>query len=81
MGLARDVAMKLAIQTVLGAAKLVKDTAQHPTTLKDQVTTPGGTTICAVHELEERGLRAMLISAVVTATERSRALNAIAKGK
>jgi len=43
--------------------------------LRDQVTTPGGTTIAAVHELEERGLRAMLISAVVTATEQSRRLN------
>jgi pyrroline-5-carboxylate reductase len=79
MGLPREVAMKLATQTVFGAAKLVKDTGQHPATLKDQVTTPGGTTISAVHELEERGLRAMLISAVVTATERSRALNAIAR--
>ena len=79
MGLPREVAMKLATQTVLGAAKLVKDTGLHPATLKDQVTTPGGTTISAVHELEERGLRAMLISAVVTATERSRALNTIAR--
>lgn len=79
MGLPRDVAMKLATQTVFGAAKLVKETGQHPATLKDQVTTPGGTTISAVHELEERGLRAMLISAVVTATERSRALNALAR--
>ena len=79
MGLPRDVAMKLATQTVFGAAKLVKETGAHPATLKDQVTTPGGTTIAAVHELEERGLRAMLISAVVTATERSRALNAIAR--
>ncbi len=75
MGLPRDVAMKLATQTVFGAAKLVRDTGAHPATLKDQVTTPGGTTIAAVHELEERGLRAMLISAVVTATERSRELN------
>jgi pyrroline-5-carboxylate reductase len=81
MGLPREIAMKLAVQTVLGAAKLVKETGQHPATLKDQVTTPGGTTISAVHELEERGLRAMLISAVVTATERSRALNAIARGR
>jgi pyrroline-5-carboxylate reductase len=75
MGLPRDVAMKLATQTVLGAARLVKETGQHPATLRDQVTTPGGTTIAAVHELEERGLRAMLISAVVTATEQSRRLN------
>ena len=79
MGIPREIAMKLAVQTVLGAAKLVKETGAHPATLRDQVTTPGGTTISAVHELEERGLRAMLISAVVTATERSRALNAIAR--
>ena len=81
MGLPGDIAMKLATQTVFGAAKLVKETGEHPAALKDQVTTPGGTTISAVHELEERGLRAMLISAVVTATERSKALNAAAKKK
>ncbi|MBI4606669.1 MAG: pyrroline-5-carboxylate reductase [Planctomycetes bacterium] len=81
VGLPRDVAMRLATQTVFGAAKLVKETGQHPAALKDQVTTPGGTTIAAVHELEERGLRAMLISAVVTATERSRDLNTIARRK
>jgi pyrroline-5-carboxylate reductase len=74
MGLPREIAMKLATQTVFGAAKLVRETGQHPATLKDQVTTPGGTTISAIHELEERGLRAMLISAVVTATLRSREL-------
>ena len=81
MGLAREIAMKLATQTVLGAAKLVKETGQHPATLKDQVTTPGGTTISAIHELEERGLRAMLISAVVTATNRSKELNLAARAK
>jgi pyrroline-5-carboxylate reductase len=75
MGLPRDVAMKLATQTVVGASQLVKESGEHPASLRDQVTTPGGTTIAAVHELEERGLRAMLISAVVTATEQSRALN------
>jgi pyrroline-5-carboxylate reductase len=67
--------MKLATQTVVGASRLVKESGEHPATLRDQVTTPGGTTIAAVHELEERGLRAMLISAVVTATEQSKALN------
>ena len=81
MGLPREVAMKLATQTVFGAAKLVKETGVHPATLKDRVTTPGGTTIAAVHELEERGLRAMLMRAVVTATERSRALNDAAREK
>jgi len=81
MGLPRNVAMTLATQTVLGAAKLVRETGEHPATLRDQVTTPGGTTISAVHELEERGLRAMLISAVVTATERSKELNRRAREK
>ena len=81
MGLPRNVAMTLATQTVLGAAKLVRETGEHPATLRDQVTTPGGTTISAVHELEERGLRAMLISAVVTATERSQELNRLAREK
>ncbi len=79
MGLPRNVAMTLATQTVMGAAKLVRETGEHPATLRDQVTTPGGTTISAVHELEERGLRAMLISAVVTATKRSEELNRMAK--
>lgn len=79
MGLPREIALKLAVQTVLGAAKLVKETGVHPATLRDQVTTPGGTTISAIHELEERGLRAMLISAVVTATEKSRELAAQAR--
>jgi pyrroline-5-carboxylate reductase len=79
MGLPRDVAMTLATHTVLGAAKLVAETGAHPATLRDQVTTPGGTTIAAIHELEERGLRAMLISAVVTATEKSRDLNRAAR--
>ena len=79
MGLPREVAMTLATQTVFGASKLVRETGQHPAVLKDQVTTPGGTTISALHELEERGLRAMLIKAVETGTERSRQLNAAAR--
>ena len=79
VGLPRNVAMQLATQTVLGAAKLVSETGEHPATLRDQVTTPGGTTISAIHKLEERGLRAMLMSAVVTATERSQELNRVAR--
>lgn len=71
MGLPRNLASRLATQTVLGSAMLVRDTGLHPAILRDQVTTPGGTTIAAIHELEERGLRAMLISAVETATKRS----------
>jgi pyrroline-5-carboxylate reductase len=71
MGIPRAVAAKLATQTVFGAAKLVKETGLHPAILREQVTTPGGTTINAIHELEDRGLRAMLISAVETATNRA----------
>jgi pyrroline-5-carboxylate reductase len=71
MGIPRALASRLATQTVLGAAQLVKETGLHPAVLRDQVTTPGGTTINAIHELEDRGLRAMLISAVETATKRA----------
>jgi pyrroline-5-carboxylate reductase len=77
MGLSRDVATKLAIQTVLGSAKLAKTSGLHPAILRDQVTTPGGTTINAIHELESHGLRAMLINAVVTATRRSEELSKV----
>ena len=79
MGLPRDLAAKLASQTVLGSAMLVQQTGLHPAILRDQVTTPGGTTISAIHELERHGLRAMLISAVATATERSAALGSVGK--
>ncbi|MBN2413219.1 pyrroline-5-carboxylate reductase [candidate division KSB1 bacterium] len=75
MGLPRDVATRLASQTVLGSAKLVKETGIHPAVLKDQVTTPGGTTIQAIKELEESGLRPMLIRAVEIATIKSRELS------
>jgi len=71
MGLSREIATKLAEQTVLGAAKLVRETGHHPAVLRDQVITPGGTTIAAIHELEKHGLRSMLISAIETATKRS----------
>lgn len=74
MGLPREVSTRLAEQTVLGAAKLVRETALHPAILKDQVITPGGVTISAVHELEKHGLRSMLISAVETATHHSESL-------
>ena len=75
MGLPRDVATKLAIQTVLGSAKLVKESKLHPAILRDQVTTPAGTAINAILELEAHGLRSMLIKAVATATERSKELS------
>ena len=75
MGLPRHIATTLATQTVLGSAKLVRETNMHPAILKDQVTTPGGTTIQAIKELEESGLRPMLMRAVETATNRSKELS------
>jgi len=74
LGLPRDVATQLAAQTVLGAAKTVLETGEHPAKLKDQVTTPAGVTIDGILELEEGGLRVTLIKAVVKAAERSRQL-------
>jgi pyrroline-5-carboxylate reductase len=73
-GLPRDVATQLAAQTVFGSAKMVLETGLHPGVLKDMVTSPGGTTIEGLHELEKGGLRAALISAVRAATEKSRKL-------
>ncbi|MFA6030929.1 MAG: pyrroline-5-carboxylate reductase [Elusimicrobiota bacterium] len=77
MGIPRDVARRLSAQTVFGAAKMVRETGKHPAILKDEVTTPGGTAIAAVHELESKGLRTVLIDAVVTATKRARELSEI----
>ena len=73
-GLPRDVATKLAAQTVLGAAKMVLETGQHPGALKDQVTSPGGTTIEGLHQLEKGRMRAIVMSAVRAATEKSKKL-------
>lgn len=73
-GLPREVATRLAAQTLLGAAKMVLETGLHPGALKDMVTSPGGTTIEGVHELEKGKLRGTLMSAVRAATEKSRRL-------
>jgi pyrroline-5-carboxylate reductase len=73
-GLPRDLATKLAAQTVLGAAKMVLETGVHPGVLKDQVTSPGGTTIDGLHELEKGRMRAAVMSAVRAATEKSKKL-------
>ncbi len=74
-GIPRPIAARLAAQTVYGAAKLVQTTGKHPAILRDEVTTPGGTAIAAVAELESHGLRTMLINAVATATARSKELS------
>lgn len=71
VGLPRDVAQALAAQTVLGAAKMVLETGQHPGVLKDAVASPGGTTIAGLHEMERAGVRGALMNAVEAATRRA----------
>jgi pyrroline-5-carboxylate reductase len=73
-GLPRDVATRLAAQTLLGSAKLLLETGLHPGALKDMVTSPGGTTIDGLHELERGGVRGALINAVRAAADKSRRL-------
>jgi pyrroline-5-carboxylate reductase len=73
-GLPRKLSQDLAIQTVLGAAELAKETSEHPAVLREMVTSPGGTTAAALAELENRGVRAAFIEAVRAAERRSREL-------
>jgi pyrroline-5-carboxylate reductase len=74
VGLSRRDALRLAAQTVMGSAKLLLDTDEHPGKLKDMVTSPGGTAISGLHTLEAGGLRTTLINAVEAATRRAREL-------
>ncbi|XP_032670794.1 pyrroline-5-carboxylate reductase 2-like isoform X2 [Odontomachus brunneus] len=72
MGLTRPIAYKLAAQTVLGAGTMIRETNLHPGQLKDDVSSPAGSTIAGIHYLEQHGLRSALIGAVETATLRCR---------
>ena len=76
LGLGRDVSTQLVVQTMLGSAKLLRDEQMHPVELRERVTSPGGTTIRAVRELEQAGVRAAFLNAIQAAMERSRELAA-----
>ncbi len=71
LGLSRDVATELIIQTMLGSAKMLRDTGRHPVELREMVTSPGGTTIAAIRHLEEAGVRAAFLNAIDAARHRS----------
>ncbi|MEZ6129508.1 MAG: pyrroline-5-carboxylate reductase [Planctomycetaceae bacterium] len=74
VGLPRDIATRLAAQTLAGAAEMVLQTGDHPAALKDAVTSPGGSTIIGIHQMEMGGVRAALMNAVRAATVRSQEL-------
>ena len=74
LGLARDVATDLVVQTMLGTAKLLRDERMHPVELREMVTSPGGTTIAAIRELEQAGVRAAFLNAIQAAMKRSQEL-------
>src|SRR5689334_3225910 len=76
MGLPRATATDLVVQTVVGSAKLLRETGEHPTVLRERVTSPGGTTAAAVRELEDHKVRAAFLSAIEAARNRSRDLAA-----
>ncbi|HEY3211080.1 MAG TPA: pyrroline-5-carboxylate reductase [Actinomycetota bacterium] len=71
LGLSRDVATELIIQTMLGSAKMLRDTGKHPVELREMVTSPGGTTIMAIRHLEQAGVRAAFLNAIDAACKRS----------
>ena len=74
LGLAREVATQLVVQTMLGTAKQLRDEKMHPVELREMVTSPGGTTIAAIRELEQAGVRAAFLNAIQAAMDRSKEL-------
>jgi pyrroline-5-carboxylate reductase len=76
LGLPRSTAAELVVQTLVGSAKLLRDTGEHPVVLRERVTSPGGTTAAALRELEDHKVRAAFLVAIEAARDRSRALAA-----
>ena len=74
LGMPRTTATELVVQTLYGAATMIKETGQHPTVLREQVTSPGGTTAAALRELDDHKVRAAFITAMEAAANRSREL-------
>jgi pyrroline-5-carboxylate reductase len=79
LGLPRDTATELVVQTMLGSAKLLRETGEHPTVLRERVTSPGGTTAAAVRQLEDHKVRAAFIGAIEAAHNRSRDLASLSR--
>lgn len=79
LGLPRDTATELVVQTMLGSAKLLRETGEHPTVLRERVTSPGGTTAAAVRQLEDHKVRAAFLGAIEAARDRSRDLAAASR--
>jgi len=76
LGLAREISTQLVVQTMLGTAKQLRDEKMHPVELREMVTSPGGTTIAAIRELESAGVRAAFLNAIQAAMVRARELGA-----
>jgi pyrroline-5-carboxylate reductase len=78
LGLPRDLSTELIIQTMVGSAKMLRDTGRHPVELREMVTSPGGTTIAAIRVLESAGVRAAFLDAIEAAKHRG---NQLARGE
>lgn len=79
LGVPRELALQVATQVVLGASKLVSETGKHPAVLKDEVCSPGGTTIAGIHALENGGLRATFMNAIEASMNRAIEMKKAAK--
>ncbi|HSN42575.1 MAG TPA: pyrroline-5-carboxylate reductase dimerization domain-containing protein, partial [Propionibacteriaceae bacterium] len=79
LGLPRPIARELAVQTLLGSATLLKESGEHPAILRENVTSPGGTTAVALRELDDRGVRAAFLAAMTACRDTSVAMSRIEK--